>query len=321
MTAAWAAFDSSFPRWREFARGGILGAFHHPGLAMRLLVAIPHYFDPAGGRRHGSLGADAQARGHIVAACLANLRQQFGRPQCVIDMARRTTAPANHGLAAAVDVVVCTTRGKHLLDRLDLGPGYFTHHAVDVEPRLLGFECHAALRDRLADGYDFYCYLEDDLLIRDPWFFVKLNWFVGRFGEGNVLVPNRYEVARDRVVHKAYVDGPLRRQATAKFQRVADDPELAGEAFGVRARFERTTNPHAGGFFLTAAQMTAFAARPDFLDRDTSFIGPLESAATLGVMRAFRVYKPAADHASFLEVEHQGSAFLGRITPAKSDRT
>jgi hypothetical protein len=42
-------------------------------------------------------------------------------------------------------------------------------------------------------------------------------------------------------------------------------------------------------------------ARLDFFDRDTSFIGPLESAATLGIMRAFRIYKPAPEHAAFLE--------------------
>jgi hypothetical protein len=281
------------------------------------LFAIPHYFnaDPAGRHRHGSLGRDPAPRVRALADALAALQQLFGRPQCVIDIARRTTHAANHLTATVADVVVCTTGGQHLLDQLPLGAGYFTHLPTTAEPRLLGFECHAALRDRLAASYDYYCYLEDDLLVRDPLFFVKLRWFASQFGEESLLTPNRYEVARGRIVHKAYVDGPIRAEATAPFQNVTEHPELAGEALGLRMVFRRSTNPHSGGFFLTATQMAAWAAKPDFLDRDTRFVGPLESAATLGVMRTFRVYKPVAENAAFLELEHPGTSFLSQIVP------
>jgi hypothetical protein len=279
---------------------------------MRLLFAIPHYFDATAGGEHGSLGGDPARRLGAFANCLATLRQQFGRPQCTIDIFRRTTYPTNKATAIRLDVVVCTTGEKHLLDRLQLGEGYYTHQPTTAEPRLLGFECHAALRDRLGD-YDFYCYLEDDLLVRDPWFFVKLRWFAEQFGDEALLMPNRFEVARDQIVHKAYVDGPLRPAATAGFQDVAEMPTLEGEVMGQRVIFERTTNPHSGGFFLNARQMERFAAMPCFLDRDVSFIGPLESAASLGVMRTFRVYKPAAINGAFLEVEHPGAKFLTLI--------
>lgn len=282
---------------------------------MRVLLAIPHYFDSAGGGRHGSLARDPAPRLRALADCLAALRQLFARPQCEIDIARRTTVPANHATATAADVLVCTTRGRHLLDGLPLGPGYFSHVATEAEPKLLGYECHAALRDRLTDGYDFYGYLEDDLLLRDPLFFVKLRWFAGRFGEDALLMPNRYEVARDRLVHKAYVDGPIREQASAGFQTVSDRPELTAEVLGLRVAFRRSTNPHSGAFFLTHRQMSEWAARPYFLDRSTAFVGPLESAATLGVARTFRVYKPAPASAAFLEVEHPGTGFLSLIAP------
>lgn len=281
---------------------------------MRLLFAIPHYFDPSGGARHGSLAPDPVPRLEALTNSLAAIQQLFGRPQCQIDIARRTTTPVNHLTATTADVVVCTTGGKHLLDRVALGAGYFTHLETTAEPRLLGFECHAALRDRLAAGYDYYCYLEDDLLIRDALFFVKLRWFAERFGEERLLMPNRYEVARGRIVHKAYIDGPMREQASAAFQDVTVEPEAEAEALGVRFLFRRVTNPHSGGFFLTAGQMAVWAAKPYFLDRDTSFIGPLESAATLGVARTFLVYKPAAENAAFLELEHAGSGFLSLIT-------
>jgi hypothetical protein len=280
---------------------------------MRLLFAIPHFFDPAPkDRRHGSLSGDPRPRIASLAHCLAGLKQQFGRPQAVIDIARRTTTPANQTTAVQLDVVVCTTGSHHLLGRLPLGSGYFTHHDTGAEPKLLGYECHAVLRDRLG-AYDYYCYLEDDLLIRDPWLFVKLRWFCREFGDDALLMPNRYELARDRIVHKAYVDGPLRPDVTAGFQNVDDKPTLEAEPFGQRVVFRRALNPHSGAFFLNARQMEAWAAKPYFLDRDTWFVGPLESAATLGVMRTFRIYKPAQETAGFLEIEHPGTAFLSRI--------
>lgn len=280
---------------------------------MRLLFAIPHFFDPAPAeRRHGSLGGDPRPRIESLANCLAGLRQQFGRPQCVIDIGRMTTTPANHATAVHLDVVVCTTGPRHLLDRLTLGPGYFVHHPTEADSRLLGFECHAVLRDRLG-AYDYYCFLEDDLLIRDPWLFVKLRWFARQFGDEALLQPNRYELARGRIVHKAYVDGPLRPDVTARFQDVSDTPLLEAEPFGQRVVFRRTLNPHSGAIFLNARQMQVWASKPYFLDRDTSFVGPLESAATLGIMKTFRIYKPAQETGAFLEVEHPGTRFLSRI--------
>lgn len=282
---------------------------------MRVLFAVPHYYHAAAAGGHGSFGRDPALRVRALADALAAIHQLFGRPQCEIDIARKTTVPANVAVATAADVVVCTTGGRHLLDRLPLGPGYFTHQPTAAEPKLLGYECHAVLRDRLSAGYNFYCYLEDDLILRDPLFFVKLTWFAELAGEGALLVPNRYEVARDRLVHKAYIDGPLRPAVTAPFQDVSVVPELAADVLGRRVMFRRPLNPHSGAFFLSAAQMAAWAARPDFLDRAAAFVGPLESAATLGVMRAFRVYKAAPECAAFLEVEHAGTAFLSLIVP------
>ena len=59
--------------------------------------------------------------------------------------------------------------------------------------------------------------------------------------------------------------------------------------------------------------METWARQPYFLDRDTRFVGPLESAATLGIMRTFRVYKAAVESAGFLEIEHFGTSFLGQL--------
>ncbi len=284
---------------------------------MRILAAIPHFFDLSREVRrapeHGALAGDPGPRIEALSACVSALHQLFGGPQVVIDIARREAKDANARFAAAkLDVVVCTTRGQHLLSRVTLDKSALRHHPTDAEPLLLGFECHAALYERLGE-YDYYCYLEDDLIIRDPWFFAKLGWFHGQVGPGAVLMPNRYEVARGGVAWKAYLDGDLAAEVSAPFQNIADAPLLRGSCLGLELIFRRPTNPHSGCFFLTTEQLRAWGTRPDFLNRDTRFIGPLESAATLGLMRAFRIYKPAPEVASFLEIEHAGTAFIANL--------
>ena len=47
---------------------------------------------------------------------------------------------------------------------------------------------------------------------------------------------------------------------------------------------------------------------PD-LDEDASFVSPLESAATLGIAKTFRLYKPVMAMGSWLELQHWGRSF------------
>ena len=250
-----------------------------------------------------------------MTACIASLHQLFGLRQCLIDLPGRTTVPANTAtLATRLDVVVRTTRGSHLLERLPLPKGSYEHQSGDCEPLLLGYECHAILRDRLG-GYDYYAYIEDDVILRDPWHFAKLTWFNGHLGDLALLQPNRFEVSVGGVVDKAYIDADLAPEATVQFQDVSIAPVLKSRVMEHDVRFLRASNPHSGCFFLNANQMTTWAGRPDFLDLEAAFVGPLESAATLGVMRAFHVYKAAPKDAAFFEVEHYGTSFLGLIKP------
>lgn len=285
---------------------------------MRILAAIPHFFSAErarspDGRWHGSVAQGTEVRATALSSCIAALHQLYGPAQHIIDHATRVAGPANQRTAGRIDVVVCTAGEDHLLGRLSLPAGSFIHHPAGSPPRMLGFECHAVLRDRLGD-YDYYAYLEDDLIARDPWLFVKLGWFTGQLGDGVLLQPNRYEVGpKLGLVHKAYIDGDLAAEVTAPFQDINEVPVVTGHTLGTTVTFHRVRNPHAGCFFLNSGQMAAWASRPDFLDRETRFIGPLESAATLGIMRAFRVYKPAAESAGFLEIEHHGTGFLDQL--------
>ncbi|GAB4530844.1 MAG: hypothetical protein Fur0018_18340 [Anaerolineales bacterium] len=279
---------------------------------MDIIVAIPHYFSAQGGTHASQRGA-RQVRQSALSACLSALHTVFGAAQGIIHIAGRRALPANQRTAHRLQVYLVTDGEHHLLDDLVLPDTLYTHAPqVVANPRHLGFACQRLLAENLG-AFDYYVYLEDDLILHDPLFFHKLAWFTTQAGDDCLLQPNRYEVSPLARLHKVYVDGDLRPEVTAPFQDVTRHPEVRALILGQELRFVRPLNPHSGCAFLNAAQMRRWAAAPDFGKPDEAFIGPLESAATLGVMRHFRVYKPAPENAAFLEVQHYGTGFISLL--------
>lgn len=277
---------------------------------MRILIAIPHYFahDAAGG--YGSEHTPPEERAAATRLCLASLRQTFSAAQALTDGRQHRFQPANPALSATLAIALCTTGDSHLV--ADIADCDFEHVRTQAPPRHLGFECHRVLRAGLG-RYDYYGYLEDDLRLADPLFFAKLAWFSAQFGAAAVLQPNRFELTADPVPYKLYIDGNSHRGLLgAGLQRIEEQPRLEASVFGRPIAFQRVDNPHSGCFFLNAAQFARWAAQPDFGLPSAEFGGPLESAATLGIMRHFRVYKPARENAGFLEVEHLDRRYLGK---------
>lgn len=279
---------------------------------MRILFAIAHYYYPQGSGDYGSLSKNPLPRILALESCIAHLQGIFGNWQCEFDISRCSTISITDKDVRDIDVVICTTRDRHLLDRLSVPKTLYRHHPTDVNPPLLGFECQALLRDRLGE-YDYYCYLEDDLTLHDPWFFIKLNWFNKNVGNLALLQPNRYEIGHSTAMSKAYIDGDIDPEYMSLFQDIRDRPELKGYIMERPVSFKRPLNPHSGCYFLNDRQMAYWSKQPHFFNRDTSFIGPLESAATLGIMKTFTIYKPARPDLGFLEIQHSGTAFLSLL--------
>jgi hypothetical protein len=278
---------------------------------VRLLVAIPHYFNPEPGY-HGSRRHAPQFRRWALTTVVSGLHQMFGPRQYRIELEQVRGVQANDAGANTVDIVICTTRGKHLLDDVELSANAYTHLPTDAEPKLLGYECHAVLRDGLG-SYDYYCHVEDDLVIHDPWFFAKLAWFTELAGDTSLLQPNRYEVDNHFGGRKAYIDGYLGPKRTEGLHDPSEEPELTGEVLGRKVRFWRPANPHSACYFLNEAQMARWAAQPYFLDRSAAFVAEIESSATLGIMRTFKLYKASLECASFFEIEHIAQIFISAI--------
>lgn len=285
---------------------------------MRILFTIPHYYqrsdDPKSmlGNKHGSTSASIEARLSALRKTVHSIHQLFGPSQAMIQIGDRKTIAANESLRAEVHLVIVTSGVSHLLDQAGFDQQTCHQVSCSCNPAYLGFECHKVLRDRWGN-YDYYGYLEDDLALLDPWFFEKLRWFNSHVGNESLLLPNRFERASSLACNKCYLDGDLAAHVTKPFQDVRMQPVLTSKVLGRDIHFQRPLNPHSGCFFLNAEQAQTWIQQPEFATPSSAFIGPLESAATLSIMRTFRIYKPAPANASFLEIEHDGDRFIRLI--------
>ena len=329
---------------------------------MRILVAIPHFFRPDADGKYGSARRDPRPRIAALSQGIQALHSLFNARQIAFqDQPQQglQIQQVNQWTSCELNILLCTTGDRHLLSQLPVSRHLFQHIALDCPDRELGFYCQRVLGDRLSENYDYYCYLEDDLTIRDPLFFLKQQWFQSLLGETAILQPHRFEWsnpwlnnslatgswATDEIgecsdsstshlvssthpdvlgsnhpeshhsanyhanYHKVYVDPDFESktgQNPGFAHHFTERRVLVGQFLGQPIQFQRAGNPHAGCFFLTRSQMTLWASTVDFGQPSNQFIGPLESAASLHLMRYFRVYKPALSWANFLEIEHWG---------------
>jgi hypothetical protein len=268
----------------------------------RLLFVIPHFHRNATESDLGSETESAEHRSKVLARTITGLHEAFG-PALNVFPGHRSILSEGH----SIDIAVVTTGTSHLMAQIGDLAQLVKHVETDVAPKDLGFAAHRVLAEGVG-RYDGYGYVEDDLLVHDPLLFVKQRWFVATFGSESVLAPNRYEASGGA---KIYPDGPLGPEVTAGLAQPPGPDLLRGCWFGLDLTFERPSNPHAGSFFVDAGQLARLAAHPRFGVPNEAFVRTLESAATAALAETFRIYKAARPAGDFLEIEHQGSHYLG----------
>ena len=215
-----------------------------------------------------------------------------------------------------LDVVLVTVKDCHLLADIETPPTMIRHHVAEITPTHLGFECHRLVREAVGH-YDYYAYLEDDLIIHDPGFFDKLTFFNRHVNDPLCLLqPHRYElclregVERKSLAHKVYNDY---RGSNVRYT----DPQLRFNAIGRAITIERSTQPHAGCWFLNPEQARLFTEGAHWGWRnELLWNSPLDTAATLGISRTFRIYKTALDSLDFFELQHACPIVMKQVFPA-----
>tara|TARA_B100000674_G_scaffold335459_1_gene280201 strand:+ start:1015 stop:1890 length:876 start_codon:yes stop_codon:yes gene_type:complete len=291
---------------------------------MRLLFAIVHYYKSGDGR-HGSLAADPKPRIDALRRLILQLHRLYGQPAGLLNHLQRRVDGVEDG-GGPVSLRVCVSDEYHVLDMLsDCESLYRKETCNPQDPRLLGFETQRVLLEAFtaaeADGepFDYIAFLEDDILLTDPDFFLKLRCFNQAFGNHYLLMPNRIETMEHQgQLRRFYIDGDYNPAASASY-RQSTGQQLCFPHLGEMVTFEQPSNLHSGCFFLNRDQARIWATSGHAAAVDTSFHGPLESAATLGMLKTFQLMKPSPKNGRFLTVEHGGRNFMGLVPMLSHD--
>jgi len=274
---------------------------------VKILVTIPHFFGPnffgPDGDEYGSTKGNVEKRVNALRSAILSFVRIFGYKQNIYDIGKNSVYPANRREHSDVTVFICTSKNFHLLDHLNDEKIKFNNVSTDMDPKYLGLACHSIMRD-FKGKFDYFCYMEDDIIIQDPFFFNKLRWFNQKMGNDYVLQPNRYEISDKGVMEKLYMDGALPEYCTKPYNDLSLLQDIYLEYLDTKIKFHASSNPHSGCFFLTMDQFENWSSQPYFLDSDISFLGPLESFATLGILKCFKPYKASPEYADFFEVLH-----------------
>ena len=293
-------------------------AFVRAAPIMRLLFAVVHYFKPGNGR-HGSLGADPQPRVDALRQQILQIHRLFGQPAASLNHCDRRVDSVEDG-GGLIDIRICVHGDCHVLNYLDDLNGLFKPIHCDVEdPRCLGFAAQNVLVEAYREAeslglpYDYISYLEDDIIIYDIDFFLKLRAFNKTFGHKFLLMPNRIETLEAQgQLRRFYIDGNYNPAASAAYRK-SGDKCFSMHHLGEWVQFEQPSNLHSGCFSLNRSQSSLFVNSGHAGVIDTSFHGPLESAATLAMLKTFQLLKPCLLNGRFLTVEHGGRNFMGLV--------
>jgi hypothetical protein len=203
---------------------------------------------------------------------------------------------------AEVELVLNTVPGGHVAAGLPehQRSRVAVRERTGVEPMFVGFAAQDEFVAR-AEEFDWFFYLEDDLILGDSLLLEKLTYFNAGAPPGAVLLPHRYELWNGR---KIYIDLRARRiPGERRSTNCLTKIELAGWKF---AEFD---NPHSGCYFLSRDQLRRWVESGRRWYGLCSFVGPRESAATGCLEECFRIYKPHPDNMNFLEIRHLGTKY------------
>lgn len=282
---------------------------------MKILLTIPHYYHAHSEQaQFRSLRPSAQdSRVRLLEEVLDRLHLYWGgKTFGAIHSQKRLVRQADDD--CQIDVRIVTVKDRHLIERLRVPEDRYRHIEADIDPLTLGFHCHRVLQEN-AGLYDFYGYLEDDILIEDPFFFHKLQYLnqsADNTGMAKILFqPQRFESAMGLGVREKQLYNSI--VMDYQTEPSHSDQVLAVDYLGRRIHFEATTLPHAGCFFLTNTQLGHLAGKENFGQLDRVWVTPLDTAATFAVGTNFKVYKPVLADFHFFAVRHGGEVISDKL--------
>ncbi|QOX80333.1 hypothetical protein FY034_15775 [Trichlorobacter lovleyi] len=278
---------------------------------MKILFVIPHFYKPCPTQNtlHASHDpAKANTRSITLKNCIYSLYRTFSLNQHMCSLIQRKIDTANISTSTHIDIILITHEKHNLIESSKIDTSLIhTNYASNIEPLFLGFKAYEIFAEH-SDEYDWFCYIEDDIIINDPLFFTKISAFNSTANNDLYLIqPNRFEHFDNYFPSKLYIDGDLWQD----FDKIIYKHHGSTYTNNFKVAIgdctyhtELASNPHSGCFFITKSQLNLLKKQPWYGHITTGFMGPLESAATLPIMSTFYIHKPAVINANFLEVHH-----------------
>ena len=232
----------------------------------KVLAVVTHLSDP---------GRPAGVSVERLERTLDGLIESLGHTQLALVL---NTLPERHVVASLPE---------HQRSRLEV------RERIVADPMFLGFEAQGEFVDRLED-FDWFLYLEDDLILGDGLLLEKLAFFNRGAPPEALLLPHRYEFWNGR---KTYIDLSSKAKLDFEWNRLT-----VIETMGWK--FAEFDNPHSGWYCLSREQLGRWLDTGRHWYGLCSYYGPRESAATGCLAEAFRLYKPHPENMSYLEIRH-----------------
>lgn len=274
---------------------------------MRVLVTIPHVFAPREGSLYSSQTESKRTikTSALYQACIGNLCRQ--NPKHWVHASLGYKKPVvTRGLESSIGIDL--TIQLYTPAQASLAGSLPSHPNLEViYTELDDYAQMPALASRRAleqsENYDLIGYMEDDIAIEDPEFFLKIHRLIELTGGSYAFIPHRCETIPDLgdVILSGDPDGGRPDLFWATNECIQVDWPL-----GPR-RFYRATNPHSGCYYLS--QMQGKNVLEHWQSRkwvsDFTLSGPLEQAGSGILLPVLKVMKPVPEHYRFLMVRHQ----------------
>lgn len=276
---------------------------------MRVLLALVHYFRGEESAPYSSTKLEyRERRAEAVRSVIDSWRGHLGPATLKNHQLHRLEV--QRGMGDTLDIVAIVNGDNHLLDRdYCLSRQVETMNVTLENPRMLGFAAQKLFSDTRY-AYDMYVFSEDDLRPVDGGLLPSVMGFQEEFGWRRLLLPNRYEWNTNGHTLKTFIDGDVYPEWLTKYMEALPDEEFLHQRLpGRTVSYRRAANPHSGFFAITAEQLAHWVRQPHYGDQDCSFESPLASAATLGMLKTFPIYKAFGRDMGWFEIQHLDTIF------------
>jgi hypothetical protein len=243
----------------------------------KIIIAVAHVVPPA---QHNDAGKLTR-----LTACLDCLHNSFAAyPYKIVLLSKK-----NHSIHRKLPT--------YLRKGLDI------YWSDQPDPMFVEFDAYEVFKPLVGD-YDYFIFLEDDILLNDSWLINKIADFNTYSPQNSyVLLPHRFEYHNGI---KYYLDQiAVNGKALAYYSYI--------DMFKVKhghIKYCIYENPHAAFYCLNKTQIYKWVQSGYKWKNKVVAIGPLESAATFAMFENFKFMKPHPDCAGYFELQHFGHKYM-----------